>query len=121
MTELLFQGNVMKSEPVNHELDFLAHNLRLSRTVIAQLEPGDGTRYELLITPLELFNDIFYFGEGIAEQALVVIRVEGGTPIGACVYHPEYQEQLELICRNNAWTWRLMEWWLNLLIEKVYG
>lgn len=113
MRELEYKNKPMCWKPVNTaNPDFI---LRYSMTsCYIHLEPGDGTRYELIVSHT--------MGE-----ALVVQRVIGGDAMGtpAQLYsHSDINEIKQRLLESggyaNPWSLEFISWWLEELIARIF-
>ncbi len=123
-TELLYHGRPMRLAPTRI-LCLQAHGpldadeptdadilglLTEGYAVFVQLEPGDGTRYGLLLTA-DLYAD---------SECLTVVRI--GVPNGRALFVGPANEGAALqpdecmpLARSNEWSRVFFAWWLNEL------
>ncbi len=83
----------------------------------AQLEPGDSTRYSLLIVPLHNANTAFGYDERHMWQHYLISRVVGGEAV-ATVHRRAWvrnmdQHDAATLSLDNGWTQELLTWWLT--------
>lgn len=119
MTELAYHGRAMKLTPTRI-LCLQAHGpldgdeppdvnilglLADDYTVFVELQPGDGTRYGLLLSgPSSRFTVMRVGGYGTG--AISVVR---GEPVTSAMCEP--------LCPFNGWTQEFLAWWLSALCE----
>lgn len=121
-TELTYRlGDApMDPKPVNRALFEVCQGLRRGYPQAVTLEPGDMTRYDLLITPLRPAVDtIFHYGFSGEDCALLVTRVIGGDPRGSTVVINEVSYGELEIAHGNEWSGILLRWWLNGLLVSM--
>lgn len=123
MTELAYHGRAMKFEPTRilclqafgpldgdepEGADILGL-LGDGYTVFVELQPGDGTRYGLLLTG--------------APGRFSVMRV-GGHSTGAITVEREVlttAAMCEPLAPFNTWSQEFFAWWVNKLLSKARG
>ena len=127
MTDLEYRpGTMMQVEPINVSLSEVAGTLRLNEPVVVILEPGDATRYHLLLVPLRLGDFVsghlgdFGIQASEADNYLFVSKLSGYECPGTWVpYGPDRavgtHDVTELA--NNEWSRVLLAWWLSNLCE----
>lgn len=92
--------------------------LRRGEVVQGYLEPGDGTRYDLVLTPV---------GEGAPhapQPGLIVSRMVGGRVLGCAVLWDwtsepnefQIEEAAAKLCNGNEWSMKLLAWWITELL-----
>lgn len=121
-TELTYRlGDApMDPQPANITLIEAVHALRRGIPQAITLEPGDMTRYDLLITPLRPADDtIFHYGFGGEDCALLVTRVIGGDPAESSVIINEVEHRPLEIAHGNEWSGILLRWWLKGLLVSM--
>lgn len=89
-------------------------------TFILQLEPGDGSRYKMIVAPVL---------DGSLVSQLAVIRIEDdenyGYRAGALLPHvdaanPEYYDgELRRLAGGHVWGRTLLDWWFRRLWEEI--
>lgn len=96
------------------ELDELRATLKGGHHTYVHYEPGDYTRYDLVLTPIAQAN----------QRAVIVTRLVGGYIAGCAVLwdwerrgHDEFamEEAARLLSNGNDWTTQLFAWWLTAL------
>lgn len=125
MTEpLLYHNREMKSEPSNYTLEQVAGLLHhYTSSVIAILEPGDATRYILLIVPAwsnHVQNHLNSFG--IPDRAVrdYLIAVNLDDRGGRAFYATGWVGPWDLIDSiTNEWSRELLAWWFQCLWEEI--
>lgn len=98
----------MKFNPVSQDIETLVVQLQhgMGRHVV--LEPGDSTRYDLVITPT------------IHDKELCVTRLIGGDPVASILVHPHSGDyEFSKLANSNNWTWELLKWWFYGLMLKM--
>ncbi len=115
---LLYFGREMVREPTNMTwLDMIAR-LRMGQQVAVILEPGDASRYTLLITWALSVEQAFYFGDS-ASDALLVTRVIGGHILGSVLFGWMNYGAVVGIAQGNEWTGKLLAWWLEAVLAEL--
>lgn len=120
---LLYGSKPMKPEPINITLEKLAQRLNQRETMIAELEPGDGTYYNLLLVPAVSLGTREYLGRfGISDsRAHCYLIVTKLTSYGGETFY-SYSEgtiPCDMESVKNEWTRVLLAWWCNLLWEAM--
>jgi len=118
---LQYHGRAMDPKPINTTVRRLAEGLAAGQTLVAQLEPGDGTFYGLLVSPAwspYLERELGRFGvpQRSARDFLIVtyLRDSGGEQFFAT----DRVEGFDLPTRNE-WTRTLLAWWLRGLWREI--
>lgn len=103
--ELKYHGTPMKVEPRNISMDSARATLRNFQPVYCVLEPGDGTRYEVVVMYMRGYGYMF-------------CRVDRGEDKVRGVYLSDHYHPDELIpaAGRNDWTLVLLDWWLRQLL-----
>lgn len=121
--ELLYNDRaVMKLEPTNIGMDRLVLTLYEGNPAVVQLEPGDATRYCLLIVPAwspEVKGSLDMFGipSEHCSRYLLVTKMNGlkGTmgfvPLNDGVLVEHHFDEIV----TNFWSMRLLAWWFEIL------
>jgi hypothetical protein len=116
---LMYHGRPMRWEPVNVGERNLVEMVRFDSAVHVQLEPGDGGRYNLLLTWGVLIKEEFFLDSAYARKCVLVTRFETDATINGCILYnvekPWYTEKLG----SNTWTQVFLSWWLDGLIERL--
>ena len=113
MPEVLqYHGRQMKPTPLNMELHEVRSILESGKSVRIRLEPGDGTRYDLLITP-QSDPDLRF--TGCNEHHFLVTKVTGGECISAFVSRWSDVHQWIPFGNRNLWTSEFLNWWWSVL------
>ena len=125
-TTLMFQGKPMVADPINRSLQALAEALLRGRTVVAELEPGDATYYNLLIVPCwadGVRRHLGRYGVPIdaADRYLVVVKMSdvGGAAAWIPVTYGTVAAHDTEALSTNPWTCELLAWWLSQLISEM--
>lgn len=117
--DLLYHGRVMNPFAVNddqagadHQFEATAEAVRGGKVVHFYLEPGDGTRYNFVVTPLWAIKGKRPpgFGSDQTQDWLLVTRISGTEPqatFWVCCHVPyiQFNGQIE-----NGWTRTLVSW-----------
>jgi hypothetical protein len=100
----------MRWEPVNYSEEKLVERLRdFRQPAHVRLEPGDGTRYDLVLIP-----------ELGGSNGLHTYRFIGGDPYSSeYVYPYNIKKAMELLAGNNTWSIELLTWWMIELFRKL--
>ncbi len=125
LPELEYHGRQMSVQPLDLELRDVAWMLNVGTAVTVRLEPGDATRYELLLVPMAgPFIKIGNYSAEDTESGLIVTRFVGGTPEGTGIVllnRLEAESSDEMIdvqfseWVSNIWSMRLLNWWFCCL------
>jgi len=120
--QLTYGSKAMHPEPVNMTMQDLVHELAGAEDspnpVIVELEPGDGTYYNLLIVPAWHIDVGTFLGRyGIqveeAERYLIVTKLDDQQ--GRAFYATKDVGEWDLHGIENDWTRELLVWWLKIL------
>ena len=83
------------------------------------LQPGDGTRYDLLLTLRSTIEGAEQGGWG-EEPSLFASRYIGGRGVGCTsVWSDCHQWDLETVSNSNSWTARVLSWWFRCLWKHI--
>lgn len=104
--------------PINVSREDLLVRLLGGHPTVAFLEPGDGTRYELVLVPLRP-ADWTTMNWDPARLRLLVVRTIGGTPIGATIVEHALAHVINPIANNNYHSARVLRWWLTWLLAEL--
>ncbi len=129
MTDLEYRpGKLMNGTPINMAMSEVVGTLRLNEPVAVILEPGDATRYTLLLVPMRPGDSVSphlgWYGipEEEADNYLFVSNLSDsecpGTwvPFGPGRIVGTY-DVTEL--SKNEWSQKLIAWWLTNLCEVI--
>lgn len=117
-------GKMMTSEPINMGITEVAAMLRLNQPVVAILEPGDATRYTLLLVPIGDGDQVSpYLGwlgiqEEDADNYLFVSNLHPEECPGTWVpFGPGVEVGIYDVTdlSKNEWSRNLIAWWLTEL------
>ncbi len=116
ITPLLYNEKPMTWNPTNVGVDLLLTRLRSKRMIRVILEPGDMTRYDLVLG----FEQML-FG---TRSTFVAIRCSSsGDPIGTVILDatPRTLKSYEMadMSANNEWTAEFLAWWLTGLLYQL--
>ena len=125
MRELMYNGKPMKVQPIGpYTITDYARWIREGKAVAVELEPGDGTYYNLLIVPChapQLLGRLERFGIPITEahQYLIVtyLKDDGGPTYVVPMFSVDHHMDDGRI--HNSWTKRLIIWWLSNFCDCV--
>ena len=118
-------GKPMVAEPINVPLQRLAALLREGQTVVAELEPGDATYYNLLIVPcwadtVHRYLESFGIPPGSASNYLLVVKLEQECSRAAWILTDGAVGRHDTVpLTNNPWSQELLAWWLSHLVEAM--
>lgn len=119
MKQLSYNGTPMRWEPSNWPGNTLLNALDAECACSVVLEPGDATRYDLIIVPL---GGEHVHIAGCDSKYLLVTRVGSKRDFTTALLSPW---NLSIVARELAqgwdWTEVLLTWWLDALREKLYG
>ncbi len=123
MTELLHGGKPMTFEPINTTVEQLITGLLCGEPQAVVLEPGDMTRYTLLLVPLTGDGVAPHLsGIGVPESEVstyLFVSKLGADPCrGAFVpMYPGYTVSAHSTAplSDNTWTQELLAWWFTRL------
>lgn len=106
MAEVLRYGRVpMRREPINISWAGLIERMRREDAVRVVLEPGDGTRYDLVLARVG--------------GALFLTRYVGGDSAGTeLVNEWSAATVARILSCGNSWSEQLLAWWLRELLEE---
>jgi hypothetical protein len=127
-----YRGRQLTAEPSNISLLGVAHQIRDAQPVYVCLQPGDQTRYDLLIVPFSAIhgNPENARDEGLPtwdedEPHLVVSRLVDMRPMySAVIWRGCWDGEHRTLAtygdgRVNEWTHALLTWWFARLWELV--
>lgn len=115
MKTLNYGSNSMTREPVNQSFGSTLRQLEPYRSsTYVVLEPGDGTRYDVIVTRVD-------------RQSFYVSRIVGGDLLNtdpvlvqAHMHEKELKAAITPLIQGNAWTAMLMTWWLAELFQAQF-
>ena len=127
--KLLYHGRPMAFAPINVSVLHLIQTLHKGTPQVVVLEPGDATRYMLLLLPLDLGDEVSsYLGDlGIpaaeADRYLFVSKLSHDVCLGTWVpfgpdVHVGTYDVTDLT--PNEWSRELLAWWLTHLYRLLY-
>lgn len=103
----------LETNPINVSIERAAAWFNKGHAVFVTLEPGDATRYDLLLVQhVSPYGFIRSWG---TSQVVTVIRYSGGHAIEADNFKWPYSGPWDLdnLGGKNAWTRALIDWWLT--------
>ncbi len=123
MTKLLYNYTPMKVDPINRPMEEVRKLILARKPQVVILEPGDKTRYLLLLVPLtesvvgQHLHD-FGIAPERAYEYLFVSRLNAKRSTGVWVptNYPVRPDQIRCLVQN-LWTEKLIAWWLTELFE----
>lgn len=85
-----------------------------------RLEPGDATRYDLLVWLLDARTAAALHYSPM-EQYFLVTRFVGGDPVGSAIVraHVPLPHEVVPIANENEWSLTLLHWYLTFLGDAV--
>ena len=127
---LVYLGKHLSAEPSNISLLGVAHQIRDGQPVYVCLQPGDQTRYDLLIVPFSAIRGNPDAKDGLPtwdrdDTHLVVTRLVNMRPMySAVVWRGCWDGEHRALAtygdgRVNEWTHELLTWWFARLWELV--
>lgn len=121
MEQLNYMGQAMNPEPDNIRLSVIADALREGRSVVVVLEPGDATKYRLLLTPCWALGVCYELGDiGIPPQNshdyLLVTKFDGHSGDAFFAYADVQHFDISV---SNEWSCELLAWWLRILWKQL--
>lgn len=118
-------GKPLAVEPINTTRESVVRRLRDGVSVCVQLEPGDGTHYGLMLTPLgtpDVMGGLGRLGipplDALGYLWCTDVVNKRGCPVrfpSPWVLGPHDFEDMS----NNKWSQVLLAWWFNRLREVV--
>lgn len=127
MTDLEYRpGKLMNGTPINVAMSEVVGTLRLNEPILVSLEPGDATRYTLLLVPIRRGDHVSphlgWIGipEESADNYLFVSNLSAdGCPGTWVPYGPGINVGTYDVSdlSRNEWSQRLISWWLTNLCE----
>ncbi len=120
--ELKYMGQALSAEPINLPLSAVAAALRGGDSVLAILEPGDATRYQLCLVPCwapGLRSDLGAIGvpPQRAREYLLVAKFLGHG--GDVFFASSDVRAFDLDAVQNEWSRELLSWWLRRLWKEL--
>ncbi len=130
MTDLEYRpGKLMEVQPINVRLSEVVGTLRLNEPIVAILEPGDATRYTLLLVPMRVGDGVSPYLQGFgiqqedADRYLFVSKLSGyecpGTWVPFVIDRPVGVHDVTELT-DNPWSQQLLAWWLTNLCEASF-
>lgn len=106
----------MRREPSNIELAQAAAWFNKGKPVFVTLEPGDATRYDLLLVLHGESARIPTWGD---QTIATIVRYRGGHAIEADNFRWPYEGRwvLDNIGKTNEWSRTFLDWWLQVFAE----
>jgi len=121
LPELLYRGVPMRAEPVNVSLADVVTALYEGRIAEVQLEPGDQTRYDLVLIPDTALPLLFQVHRDDPTCGIMAVRVVGGEPCKSLCLMPWERWKFGQLSEGNEWTAELLAWWLGILFDAIEG
>lgn len=119
-----YGGRLLSPEPTNLSLKVLAGGLSAGHTAYAQLEPGDATRYDILLVPM--WGPAGFGGPYDREDYkwlfITRLRSGGSVPSLGCMIRRDFRSyDFQEIAGGNTHTANLLAWWhVCLQLEMGY-
>lgn len=113
MKDLDYFGKPLRWEPVRSDEPDCAEAVRQGVPLYVVLEPGDGTRYDLVVSRLARAERLP--GE---PMQFVVSRIQSGTHVASQLFDAE-KPDASAIANGNDWSATVLAWWLSELAERV--
>lgn len=114
---LEYHGKPLTWEPINTSVLILLDGLSGGFTKFVELDPGDATRYELLITWVPHLRTAFRFDE--PGDHLLVVRLISGDPIAVSLFGYAVFGGAGRLANGNEWSAVLLNWWLDELLRRL--
>lgn len=114
-------GVQMVWEPVNYDEDFVVHTLKYQDSALhVQLEPGDATRYDLLVMWARELDEalVHMTWEQLCKHLIVIVSRNGDVQTVA-LYGPNNFGAEKKLWPDNEWSQQFLKWWLDILLEKL--
>lgn len=118
-------GKTMAVEPINATMEDLAYHLHRDEPVVAQLEPGDATYYNLLLVPTHIPTLCGQFGrygvpEVSADQYLIAIKMDDQDLRGCWIpkFEPTDTHHVAPLSPNE-WSQAFLAWWFRHLLAAM--
>lgn len=87
--------------------------------MFVRLEPGDATRYDLLITWGVAHTSAFGLSPGQSCESLIVLRLVSGEVRGATLFGWMNYGAVAQIANGNEWSATLLTWWLDEFLRRM--
>lgn len=120
MKTLEYNGRPMRWDPINVSPERIQACLDVDEPVVVQLEPGDATRYTLMLVPSPVMPWLRGFGipETEADLWLLVVKLasDGRRDGWAWVpWRPGAEVGTHDVAEldQNEWSQELLSWWLT--------
>lgn len=120
----VYSGQPMSAGPEGASLADVAARLLRRETVHVTLQPGDFSRYDFVIVPLDAITSADGSRRGLEswgdDARLLVVRLVGMRPVCAAVCWPGMWEgELSDLARGNEWSHELLAWWIDELFAAM--
>lgn len=122
MTDLTYNGKPMTFDPINMDVERMIQLLHQGTPQVVNLEPGDATRYDLLLLPLNLDVGLYLGNHGIEPHTyggyLFVSWLSDEVCPGTWVpFSVDMMVDVWDVAglSNNGWSRQLLAWWLTSL------
>lgn len=116
---LEFNGKPMDYMPINIGFEQAAEVFTiLGKPITVVLEPGDATRYELMLVPHGKWSKLTCWSP--SDFVVTVVRYVSGEAVEADTFRWSTfgYHDLTNLGRNNQWTRKFLAWWLESFREK---
>lgn len=121
---LLYGAREMSSAPVGYTslMQYVDALRKRTAEQFIHLEPGDATRYQLLVLAAEHSPD-YARSAGLLEGWWLVQRWHGADLVAGGWVHADHEYEnhqiLRAMSRSNDWTFQLLRWWLEEFFHAV--
>ena len=120
-------GKAMAFEPINVAISEVVGTLRLNEPIVVMLEPGDATRYVLLLVPMRKGDSVSphlgFIGISPGDDYLFVSYLSSRECPGTFVpFGPDESADTYDVdeLTKNEWSRIFLSWWLTNLCEATY-
>ena len=116
-------GREMKLEPVNRSLKECRDFIKMDEPQVVILEPGDGTRYTLLLTPVACEGIARHLGDfGIPYSArgkyYLLTKLSDRQSLSCWIRITQHIDVYDVEhITENRWTRIFIAWWLNEVFD----
>lgn len=121
---LLFNDTPMELEPTNITMSDVVRFLKSEMPCVVDLQPGDATRYQLLLVPcgsryVRLFLGVVGIPPESAGNYLFVAKINGalGQTFINTTHEPNESDFEDM--GGNTWTMTFLAWWFANLNEAL--
>lgn len=120
-TKLSYHGKELRLEPINATMGVIAAELLKGHPALAILEPGDATRYEVILVPCWSSNiRLGLASQGIrpteTDDYLLCAKLNGNT---GTFFATEHVQEYDIETIHNEWSCHFLAWWLRNLWREI--